>query len=219
LIHADATRDEALKEHRSIKTSTYGIIFMGTPHQGGSGVQFGKLLVNIASVVTASNIRLLRHLERNSEELLRLLGQYGAISGDFVTKYAYEVYETPMMMGHSLMVCQPPLWPAVFLDVKLTIKVVPRASAVVAGAVDAEHIAIYADHINMVKFAVKEDGGYKTVVGQLRLMVRDANGKVAAQWEAERRVDAGKWVPVAFWSLADIITNSSVRRGLGAGGY
>lgn len=82
---------------------------MGTPQQGGSGVQLGKLLVNIASVVTASNIRLLRHLERDSEELLRLLGQYSAISGDFVTKYAYEAYETPMMMGHSLMVCQPAL--------------------------------------------------------------------------------------------------------------
>lgn len=104
-------------------------------------------------------------------------------------------------------------------DVKLTIQVVPRASAVVAGAADAEPIAIYADHINMVKFAAKEDGGYKTVVGQLRLLARDANGKVAARWEAEWRVDAGKWVSDAIWSLADIITNSPARRGLGAGGY
>ena len=87
---------------------------------------------------------------------------------------------------------------------KLTIKVVPHASAVVAEAGDAEPIAIYADHINMVKFATNEDAGYKTVAGQLRVMVQDASDKVAARWEAESRVDAGKWVSVAIWSLADI---------------
>ncbi|KAK0739028.1 hypothetical protein B0T21DRAFT_135581 [Apiosordaria backusii] len=50
LIHSDATRRGALEEHRSIKISTYGIIFLGTPHQGANGVQLGKLLVNIASL-------------------------------------------------------------------------------------------------------------------------------------------------------------------------
>ena len=40
-------------------------------------------------------------------------------------------------------------------------QVVPQASAVVPGAADAETIAINADHINMVKFASKENNGYK----------------------------------------------------------
>jgi hypothetical protein len=72
------------------------------------------------------------------------------------------------------------------------LQVVPRASAVVPGVADAEPIAIHADHINMVKFASKEDGGYKTVAGQLRLMARDARSTVFARWEAERRVDVGE---------------------------
>jgi hypothetical protein len=50
LIHSDAARKGALEHRRSIKTSTYGIMFMSTPHQGGNGVHFGKLLVNAASV-------------------------------------------------------------------------------------------------------------------------------------------------------------------------
>jgi hypothetical protein len=95
-----------LKEHRSIKTSTYGIIFMGTPHQGSSGVQLGTLLVNVASVFVAADTRLLQHLERDSEWLQQQLGQYGPISGDFVTKFAFEVYETRTVMGRSLMVRQ-----------------------------------------------------------------------------------------------------------------
>ena len=104
LIHSDAARQGALEEHRSIKLSTYGIIFLGTPHQGGNGVQLGKLLVNIASVFVAADDHLLRHLERDSEWLQQQLGQYGPISRDFVTKFAFEEYETPTVLGHSILV-------------------------------------------------------------------------------------------------------------------
>ncbi|KAF7502399.1 hypothetical protein GJ744_005851 [Endocarpon pusillum] len=74
LIHSDAARAGALKEHRSIKVSTYGIIFMGNPHQGGSGVQLGKLMVNIASVFVAADDQLVKHLERDSEWFQQQLG-------------------------------------------------------------------------------------------------------------------------------------------------
>ena len=79
---------------------------MGTPHQGGSGVQLGKLIVNIASVFMAANDRVLKHLERDSEWLQQQLGQYGPISGDFVTKFAFEEYRTPTVLGHSIMACR-----------------------------------------------------------------------------------------------------------------
>jgi hypothetical protein len=77
---------------------------LGTPHQGGSGVNLGKLMVNIASVFVAADDRLLKHLERDSEWLQQQLGQYGPISGDFVTKFAFEEYRTPTVLGHSIMV-------------------------------------------------------------------------------------------------------------------
>jgi hypothetical protein len=77
---------------------------MGTPHQGGSGVHLGKLMVNIASVFVAADDRLLKHLERDSEWLQQQLGQYGPVSGDFVTKFAFEEYPTPTVLGQSIMV-------------------------------------------------------------------------------------------------------------------
>jgi len=67
-------------------------------------VHFGKLLVNVASVFVATDDRLLQHLERDSEWLQQQLGQYGPISGEFVTKFAYEEYRTPTLLGHSIMV-------------------------------------------------------------------------------------------------------------------
>ena len=78
---------------------------MGTPHQGGSGVQLGRILINIASLFTAADDHLLKHLERDSEWLQQQLGQYGPISRDFVTKFAYEEYETPTILGRTIMVC------------------------------------------------------------------------------------------------------------------
>jgi hypothetical protein len=77
---------------------------MGTPHQGGNGVALGRLMVNVASMFVAADDRLLRHLERDSEWLQQQLGQYGPISGDFVTKFAFEEYATPTVLGRSIVV-------------------------------------------------------------------------------------------------------------------
>ncbi|KAH8652959.1 hypothetical protein BGZ61DRAFT_309127, partial [Ilyonectria robusta] len=126
---------------RSVKLSTYRILFMGTPHQGGNGVQLGHMLANVASVFIAADDRIIKHLERDSEWLQQQLGH-----GDFITKFAYEEYKTPTVLGHSII--QP---------------VVPKASAVVPGQADAEPIVTDADHISMVKFRSKENASYTTV--------------------------------------------------------
>ena len=67
----------------------------------------------------------------------------------------------------------------------------PRESAVVPGAANTETMAIHADHMNMVKFATKEDRGYETVSGHLRLMVRKAIDIVAQRWVQDDRVNEG----------------------------
>jgi hypothetical protein len=61
----------------------------------------------------------------------------------------------------------------------------------VPGVADAEPIVIHADHINMVKFASKEDNGYRTVSGHLRIMAQNASEVIGTQWEMEMRVNVG----------------------------
>ncbi|KAL2126192.1 hypothetical protein VTI74DRAFT_1511 [Chaetomium olivicolor] len=173
LIHSDAARRGALEEHRSIKVSTYGVVFMGTPHQGGNGVRLGRLLVNVASLFVAADDRILRHLERDSEWLQQQLGQYGPISGDFLTKFAFEEYETPTAFGRSIMV-------------------VPRSSAVVPGQADAEPIVIHADHTDMVRYTSREDGGYNIISEHLQIMVSAAPEEIRRRWESERRADEAR---------------------------
>lgn len=64
----------------------------------------GKLMLNVASIFVAADDRILKHLERDSEWLQQQLGQYGPISGNFVTKFAYEIYPTPIALGKVMMV-------------------------------------------------------------------------------------------------------------------
>lgn len=104
LIHSDLCRPGSLESHHAIATSTHGIIFMGVPHQGGNGVALGKSLINIASSVTKTDTRIMKDLERDSQLLSTQLGQYQAISGQFVTAFAYETLETKTVFGHTLMV-------------------------------------------------------------------------------------------------------------------
>jgi hypothetical protein len=61
-------------------------------------------MLKIASIVTAADNKILKHLERDSEWLQQQLGQYGPISGDFVTKFAYEIYPTPIALGKAIVV-------------------------------------------------------------------------------------------------------------------
>ena len=106
LIHADSARAGHLLRHHAVKSSTYGLIFIGTPHQGGNGVQLGKVLVNVASAVQHVSHNAVKHLAKHSEWLQQQQSQYLAISADFDTVCFYETYKTPLPgLGH-LTVCK-----------------------------------------------------------------------------------------------------------------
>jgi len=76
-IYSNNARERALEQHRSIKIFTYGIIFMGTHHQGGNGFRLAKMMVNMASIFVKADNRIIKNLEQDSEYLQQQLGLYG----------------------------------------------------------------------------------------------------------------------------------------------
>ena len=58
----------------------------------------------VASVFVYTNTKLLENLRQSSDMLQRQLEQYAPISGDFITKFAYESYPTPLPVGSPLLV-------------------------------------------------------------------------------------------------------------------
>lgn len=72
------------------------------------------------------------------------------------------------------------------------VQVVPPASAIIPGIADAEAVAISADHLNMVRFTSREDGGYEKISGHLKLLVQEAPRAVDARWAEHNIIKHGK---------------------------
>lgn len=72
------------------------------------------------------------------------------------------------------------------------IQIVPHASAIIPGIANAEPVAIPADHLNMVKFISRQDGGYEKVSGYLQLLAEEAPGAIDARWAEQDRIKQGR---------------------------
>lgn len=89
-------------EHlRSIYISTYGILFMGTPHKGADVAQWGSYLQWMASAVFAKKLldsesQLVDALKSNSETLLNIDRQFAQLIDDFHVFFFHEAKPTDL---------------------------------------------------------------------------------------------------------------------------
>lgn len=68
----------------------------------------------------------------------------------------------------------------------------PKFSAVIPGAVNAEEISINKDHVGMVRFHSDTDEGFKKISLILGLMVSEAAPRIENKWQlydAQRRME------------------------------
>jgi len=152
LLHANANHQKHLLESKSFSEATKGILFLGTPHQGADGITAAERFVKIYAINGVKDDTLTKHLVANSETLQDQLAKYCAISEKYITKFFYELYKTTMPKGPTQVL-------------------VPKFSAVVPGAVNAEPLGLYKDHLNLVKFKSREDDDYVSVVTAIVLMI------------------------------------------------
>lgn len=104
LVTCNSATKNHNKEYRSIKLSTYGIMFFGTPHAGADGAEFQVVLTNIGRLFVPGSSSVVKHLIQNSEYLRDLNRSYLPISQDFRTFFFWEEYCTPVIGGLSVMV-------------------------------------------------------------------------------------------------------------------
>jgi len=81
---------------KAVELSTYGINFLGTPHQGNDNADLGNLLLLIQSIYSDSNNAVLWDLKPQTAALQQQLSQYAAISGTYNTKFFFETLDTPL---------------------------------------------------------------------------------------------------------------------------
>ncbi|KAF8522704.1 hypothetical protein BU17DRAFT_44398 [Hysterangium stoloniferum] len=146
-----------LLQYKWISLSTYGILFLGTPHQGTD------IVLKFISLCCRPNNILLKHLISHSELLQDQNSDFNPIAADFQMKFFYENFPTLLTDG--------------------TFKIiVPRSSAVVPGIANVESIGMYKNHAGMAKFNSIHDNDFKCIPLIVQNMIQKAPSAVETRW-------------------------------------
>jgi len=187
LVTCDSARQGYNEEYRSIKLSTYGVVFFGTPHAGANGAEFQAVLNNIVRIFVPGNSKILQLLKRDSDYLRYLTELYSPISSHFKTVFFWEEFNTPLVKGASIMI-------------------VPRTSAVVSGATNSVAIALHKHHIDLVKYSSEHDGAFETVSDQISVMMKSGFLEVTDSWLLEMKMKKiGDKKSAELQQLSDIV--------------
>jgi hypothetical protein len=156
---------------RSIYVSTYGIIFLGTPHNGADPAKWGMLLQGLADALIPKKVMdtepiLVQTLKSNNEVLQGINIHFLDIRRRFEIVMVHEAVKT---------------------DLKgLRVFIVDQASAspLMEGVT---YYGIEATHSTICKFESKSSPGYLSIATTLRTWVMNCLPLIQSRWVAERR--------------------------------
>jgi hypothetical protein len=139
-------------ENRNIFVSTYGIIFLGTPHTGADPAKWGLLLERMVHTliprkVMSSESQLVKTLQSNNETLQNINLHFLDILPKFRVSMAHEEMETDFKGTKALIVDQTSASP-----------MLP----------DVTYFGIANTHSGMCKYESKNSPGYLTVSTTLK---------------------------------------------------
>ncbi|KAJ9205722.1 hypothetical protein DTO207G8_3272 [Paecilomyces variotii] len=171
LIYCRSVANEKLEHLRSIYVSTYGILFLGTPHEGSDIAKWGLLLQNICSAVLPkrfmdSSPQLIKALKSDSETLQNISRLFVDIQPRFRIYFFHETKPT---------------------DLKGTRELIVDERSAAPNFDGVERMGIEADHSHMCKFDDEDAPGYEAVADALIRYARDAPAFIANRWVQEKR--------------------------------
>ncbi|RAH45013.1 LipA and NB-ARC domain protein [Aspergillus brunneoviolaceus CBS 621.78] len=169
LIYCRSVNNEKIQHLRSIYVSTYGILFLGTPHNGSDVAKWGALLQNICSAVMPkkfmeSSPHLVKALKTNNETLQNINSLFADITSRFHIYFFHETLSS---------------------DVKGTRELIVDESSAAPYMEGVERMGIEADHSHMCKFDDEGSPGYEAVAEALLRYSRDAPATIHERWIEE----------------------------------
>ena len=170
LIYSSEISGNRTEHLRSIFVSTYGILFLGTPHKGADLAQWGSRLEDICkavmpSKVIDSNDTLVKALKTENETLQNIDRQFMQIIARFHVFFFHEGKPT---------------------DLKGAMKFIVDETSAAPTVQDVERAVIQADHSHMCKFEDEDAPGFDLVADALQRYAGDAPALTAPRWDSEK---------------------------------
>ncbi|KAL8653022.1 MAG: hypothetical protein Q9226_004017 [Calogaya cf. arnoldii] len=171
LISSAEIRGNKTEHLRSIFVSTYGILFLGTPHHGSDVAQWGNRLEWICSVMLPKKVmdsqpQLIDALKTNNETLQNIDRQFIQILNRFHIYFFHEGKPT---------------------NLKGTLKFIVDETSASPTVQDVERAVIQADHSHMCKFENENAPGFDLVVEGIQRYAEEAPAKIKRNWDAENQ--------------------------------
>ncbi|RYP09080.1 hypothetical protein DL764_001501 [Monosporascus ibericus] len=169
LLYSNDVKASQHEDYRSIYVSTYGIVFLGTPHTGSDMAAWGTVLQAMSDAVVPksffqSESVLLKTLKRDNETLQNINNHFLDIYQRFKIMMAHENHKT---------------------DLKGTRMLIVDANSAGPQLPGVTYYAIEATHSGMCKFESKNAPGYRTIVTAIRDWVGEAPDVIATRWRVE----------------------------------
>ena len=172
LTYAKSVRHTHTERLRSIYVSTYGILFLGTPHNGSDLAKWGTLLQSICAVVLPKKLfdtspQLVEALVTNNETLQNINRLFIEIIGRYRVYFFHESKPTDLKGTKSFVVDEE------------------SAAPVIEGV---ERMGIERDHSHMCKFEDENAPGYDVVAEAIQRYAEEAPKTIAKRWVEEKSI-------------------------------
>lgn len=170
LIYSKNLSSEKTEHLRSVYVSTFGILFLGTPHNGSDIAKWGLLLHNICNAVLPKKFmeaspQLIKALQTNNETLRDINSLFVNIIGRFHIYFFHETRST---------------------DVRGTREVIVDEQSAAPYMEGVERAGIEADHSHMCKFDDDNAAGYEVVAEAILRYSRQAPSVITDRWVQEK---------------------------------
>ncbi|KXJ90246.1 P-loop containing nucleoside triphosphate hydrolase protein, partial [Microdochium bolleyi] len=169
LLYSNDLKSAQHEEYRSLYVSTYGMVFLGTPHSGSDVAAWAAIIQAMSDAVVPrsffhSEPVLLKTLKRDNETLQNINNHFLDIYQRFKIIMAHECHKT---------------------DLKTTRMLIVDPSSAGPQLPGVLYFGIEATHSNMCKFDGVGAPGYRTMMTAIRDWVLAAPTVVATRWRVE----------------------------------
>ena len=170
LIYSSGIRNTKTEHLRSIFVSTYGILFLGTPHKGSDIAEWGSRLEWICDAVLPKKLidsqpQLVNALKANSETLQNIDRGFIQIASRFHIFFFHEGKPT---------------------DLKGTLRYIVDEESASPNEQDVERASIQQDHSHMCKFENASAPGFHLVTEGIQRYASQAMETIVSRWESEK---------------------------------